>query len=608
MPSKPPIERHVRNAIRAAVLGAAFLLSFYLMFHTFSYDRENHRLMIASKAWSDFGAHIPMIRSFSYGANLTRLIHGQPVESPLYPGEPIRYHFGFYAIVGAFERIGLPLDWAFNLPSALGFFFLMIFIYLVSYELFANVFLSVLSVVFFLFNGSLSFLRFFAVHPLNINSLFDITTNSRFPAFGPWDGGDITAFWNLNIYTNQRHLALSYAIILAVLWILLRRSKKQKPWLSAIGIALLSSLLLFCNFPAASIFFVFALSLFIFKKETRLPLIIAAIVTSPALLYLTHVANIHSDIVWQPGYLASPATAKSIFTFWVDNVGLNVLLIPLGLALSPKHIRRIFLLPLAVIFVLPNLYRFSPDMINNHKFFNFFVIIGNMFSAYAIVRITNCISKALGGYDIFADRFPSPDTKKTSDSTVRHQDMDTDSLTGSGAKKFRTDRRAITVIVSTLCAGIIVCTLTLSGFIDLFPIINDAKGSIQDAPVNPDVVFFRTQTKPTDVILNSTWFYHPATLAGRSIFSGYTYFTWSYGYNQTAREQIQRDIYSADTVRDACMFLTQNNISYVELNPHTETFLQPNVRLWSSVLPVYENPDTHLKVFSVREMCKNIRP
>ena len=55
------------------VLFALFLFSFWLMFHTFSYDPKTSSMMIATKAWSDFGSHIPLIRSFSMGDNFDRL-------------------------------------------------------------------------------------------------------------------------------------------------------------------------------------------------------------------------------------------------------------------------------------------------------------------------------------------------------------------------------------------------------------------------------------------------------------------------------------------------------------------------------------------------------
>src|SRR3989344_5595347 len=163
----------------------ALLFSFWLMFHTFSYDARNNTIHIGRTLWSDFGAHIPLIRSFSMGDNFTLLLKGKP-EYPIYPGEPIRYHFLFYALVGLLERLGLGIDWALNIPSALGFFFLLFFIFAIVKKLFTDIRVAVLSVIFFLFNGSLAFLRFFALHPLSKNILYDIRNASAFPAAAPW--------------------------------------------------------------------------------------------------------------------------------------------------------------------------------------------------------------------------------------------------------------------------------------------------------------------------------------------------------------------------------------------------------------------------------------
>src|SRR3989338_2340453 len=92
-----------------------FLFSFWLMRRTLSYDPSASSILIGGKYWSDFCGHLPQIRSFSKGLNW-------PPEYPLFPGEPIRYHFLFYALVGLLEKSGLRLDWALNIPSALGFF------------------------------------------------------------------------------------------------------------------------------------------------------------------------------------------------------------------------------------------------------------------------------------------------------------------------------------------------------------------------------------------------------------------------------------------------------------------------------------------------------
>ena len=252
-------ERHFQNELRAALISIAILFSLFLMFHTFSFDTRAQSITIASKAWSDFGAHIPLIRSFSKGANFNRLSLAQPIESPLFPNEPVRYHFGFYSFVGLLERLGMRLDYAVNIPSALGFFLMLMMIFVFSYALFSNIFVSILSVIFTLFNGSLSFIRFFADHPIFLNTPIDIVTNSKFPSFGPWDGGLISAFWTLNIYTNQRHLALAYGLSLLIIFMTLKKSKN-------IYIALIISILLYIHFPAALMATIFLAWIFLVEK------------------------------------------------------------------------------------------------------------------------------------------------------------------------------------------------------------------------------------------------------------------------------------------------------------------------------------------------------
>jgi len=547
-----------------SIVGIAVTLafSFYLMLHTFSYDRTRHELQIASKAWSDFGAHIPLIRSFSYGPNFSRLFSGQPVESPLFPGEPIRYHFGFYALVGILERAGLPIDLALNIPSALGLTLLVCAIYLTALRFFKERGVAFFSVVFFLFNGSLSFLQFFYTHPLNSDTLTDIMTNDRFPAFGPWDGSTISAFWNLNIYTNQRHLALSYGLVLLNILLLVFPHKRiaKHPLVRAMILSATTSILLFIHYPAALIFAVFALSIFFNTPETRKPLILAGLLSLPAMILLSRISNTSANIIWQPGYLSRSVTIPAMLSYWFENIGLHFLFIPLGLILAPKNIRKIFLGPVLVLFILPNLFRFSPDMINNHKFLNFFLIIGNMFSAYAVTRILKRF-----------DNIP-----------------------------MRQLRKPLQWIVGT---GLIII-LTLSGIIDLFAVINDTKGTVPDVHSDPDTAYILNKTDLYAVIANSTWLYHPASIAGRAIFSGYTYFTWSYGYNQGGRESEQTALYQSPDLSMLCNRLKSEGIAAVELNERPEQYLSPNMDLWNNLIPDYENPQSGRRIYITEHICR----
>jgi hypothetical protein len=529
--------------------------SYWLMFHTFSFNREKQALEIASTCWSDFGSHIPLIRSFTYGANLTKVLRLSPPEYPHFPNEPIRYHFLFYLMVGIFEKIGLPIDYAFNLPSLLGFALLLVMIYTVAQNLFHSRLTGILSVILFIFNGSFSVFSFFSNHLSSANIFKDLLTVSRFPSFGPWDGGLVSAFLNLNIYTNQRHLGISFGLALFVIFLALKfKTGEKKTWIIPITISFITGLLLLLNQAAALLAVVFAGWIMVRAKNI---MAIAVIVISglPLLfLYLTLIES-SSPLVFDPGYLvAKPLTLSGFLVYWLYNFGIHLFVIPLGIILAPKK-TRVFLIPLLLVFIIPNLIRFSPDMINNHKFFNFFLIIGTMYSAWVIRRLI----------------------------------MTT---------------RLLVRIPATVIALFLAVTLTASGVIDFLVIVNDIKGSLPDVAANPDARFILENTQPDTVVLNSTWFYHPASLAGRSVFSGYPYFTWSYGYDKDKREEIARAIYNASSAASACRLLIQNNIAYVETRDKGE-YVEINKKLWNQDrLPAaYKSRVSGLMYFRTIEIC-----
>ncbi|MBU2632747.1 hypothetical protein KKG52_03455 [Patescibacteria group bacterium] len=131
-----------KNQLEFLLVTLFFIFSWWLMFLTFSYN--NGEMQIATRVWSDFASHIPLIRSFSFGYNF-------PTEFPLFPGEPIRYHFLFYFFVGIIEKLGLRIDYALNIPSIFGFTFLLFMIYFFAKGVFKSKFIGILSVVFFSF-------------------------------------------------------------------------------------------------------------------------------------------------------------------------------------------------------------------------------------------------------------------------------------------------------------------------------------------------------------------------------------------------------------------------------------------------------------------------
>jgi len=514
----------MRKLLYFTFFSILFLFSFWLMNHTLSYDPSTSAILVGGKYWSDFSHALPLVRSFSYGSNL-------PPQYPGYPGEPIRYHFLFFALVGLLEKIGLRFDWALNIPSALGFFALILMIFVLAKKLFAHTSVAALSVIFFLFNASFSWLDFIRRHPLA-----DLPSLAQFPAFAPWNQSIIAAFWNLNIYTNQRHLGLSFALALAVIYILYTGGRR----LYLVG--LLLGILLLINQAAFAAAGLFAFWFFISRPVLRRPLTLSAIGSLPPILFSLLFTRTSPHILFKPGFLLTdPLTLTSFTWYWLQNIGLHLLLIPLGFLLAPPKTRTL-IIPLLALFILPNLFQFSVDMVNNHKFFNFFLIVGSMFTAHLLIRFKPLL--------------------------------------------------------------VLLPFLVLGGLIDFFPVLNDHYYSLSDYPKNPDVKFFAESTPRDAVVLNSTWFYHPASLAGRKIFNGYSYFTWSFGYDQTGRERLTQAIYSASSLPSACTLLVNNRINFVELSARSEEFLRPNITLWhNQFIPAYTNPISGLTVYSTAQNC-----
>lgn len=531
-----------RKILGEAVFIALLLIfSFWLMFHTFGYNPKTNSILIGSRLWSDFGANLPMIRSFSMGTNLDRMIHVEATDYPLYAGEPIRKHFLFYALVGFLERIGLRIDWALNLPSALGFFALLLGIYLLAQKLFRSTAISFLSVLFFLFNGSLSFIKYFSEH-----SVRELSTIVEFPSFAPWGPGDITAFWNLNIYTNQRHLAAGFAIgVWFLIWVL----KSNKAVVGAVLWGLVIGILPYFHQPMLLIMAILLGSCFLFfPSERRFILItgsIAFLFVVPQVMLMPK----GESLGWFPGYLIhDDLTVPRFLWYWFQNLGLHAIFIPLGFFFIPRTPKKM-LAPLFFIFLVANLFRFSVEVAASHKFFNFALILGNMISAYVVVWIS---------------------------------------------------RRMWPIAMP------LVGILVLSGAIDFMVVKNDVSGSIADVTADPRASWIATNTPRDAVFLDSSYLYHPASMAGRSIFLGWPYFPWSEGYKGD-RMNTMKTMYESRDPGIFCPILRENNISYVTVedthgNPNLPQIDEAYFR--GTFRALFQTDD--YAIFGVADMCNGI--
>lgn len=539
-----------------------FAFALWLMFHTFSYNPSTNSMLLGQKVWSDFAQHIAVIRSFSHGANISRLFGPGPVEFPLYAGEGMRYHFLFYAFVGILEALGMRIDWALNIPSAAGFAALLLGIFALAKYLFKDARVAALSVVFFLLNGSLAFLRFFSLHPLSLATLTDIRTVWEFPAFAPWGAGLVSAFWNLNIYTNQRHLALAFAAIIVFILSLLRSEKLPSHLQVKFGLVwgVVFGLFPFFHQPSLLIVGIMVACYFLLFPALRLMLGTVGVVTAalalPQIIPLMYGGA--KTFSWYPGYLIyGNVTVRSFLVYWFHNLGFHALLIPLGFFLIPRRAQKT-LAPLVAIFVVANLFKFSVEAAANHKFFNFALILGSMISAYVVVQLYS--------------------TAQTLRSIVA------------------------TAFVQVLVVWLVVA-LTFSGVIDFFVVANDTKGAITDVAANRAASWIENNTPKDAVFLNSSYMYHPASLAGRSIFLGWPYFAWSAGYEED-RMPIMQQMYEGKDPFVYCPLFARYGIDYITVEDTHDDPNLPRIDTWyffSSFTPMFTTES--YGIFTTDELC-----
>ncbi len=529
------------------VLLIGLIFGSFLMFSSFS--RENNTLLISTKAWSDFASHIPLIRSFSLGDNF-------PPEYPLFPGETIKYHFLFYAGVGILEKIGLPIDLALNIPSILGFVILIFLIYLLGKTIFGSRMVGLMSAIFFIFNSSLSYIYYFKNNPLSLTSLKNIPLIDNFQSFAPYDNGVVSAFWNLNIYTNQRHLALSFGLSLLLIYFLIRPvfEKKKQDIKVAIILGVVLGLSFFLHMAVFLMTGVVILFLAIFfskiRKNAFIVLILAGLIALPQYLYLNSSPGFKMFL--NPGYLVANTLTLSKFTeFWIYNLGISIILIPLGFIFSNSKQRKI-LLSFIPLFIIGNLIQFSPEIAANHKFFNYISIITNMFCAFALYILW---------------------------------------------KKNNLLKPILAIFAFLMIFG---------GIIDFFPLYNDHKITINDYKSNPNSTWILKNSNPDSIFLNTIYIYDPASMAGRKIFFGWPYFAWSQGYDTYKRGDVLKEILGSENKNTACKLLRENDIDFVSIkvDPVPNPDIPPISSLWSSEFtPSYQNRKENYTIYKTETNC-----
>ena len=289
---------------------------------------------------------------------------------------------------------------------------------------------------------------------------------------------------------------------------------------------LLLGALPFWNAPVFTAAFAVLSFLFILFPYRRYMLglaLTAAVVGLPQVLSLRsgNARTGASLIHW--GYTLGNVPILQVVKYLGFTFGVKWLLILVALIFGSWLHWRLFI-AIFSLFLLTFCFQFSEEALANHKFLNIWLVVANLFVAYALWRLWHTRIK---GWSI----------------------------------PFR--------LVAILLASPIV----IGGIIDLFPIHN---ASFVYTRYTDDrlMKWVETETKPDAVFLTDKFVNHPILLAGRRIFYGYTYFTWGAGYDLPKREAAYKLMFESKNPHQVFTLLKANGIDYVAFDGGIRSFFK----------------------------------
>lgn len=528
-----------------AVLG----LVIRMMFLTFFVSKGT--LYVGLSVFSDFAPHLGMIRSFSYGNNF-------PTSYSHFAGEDIRYHFLFQFLVGNLEYLGMRLDFAFNLPSIFGMAATCILLYALAVRMTGKRMVGYLTTLFFLFRSSPSFFRYLATLPKG-EVLNGVKTQTEFISFTQNEGW---GFWNLNVYCNQRHLALALAAMLLALHFFMPylyqmggkllkirtdlKEKKQKATivdklyhipvyvkelffsrsafltahpLQALLLGILLGGLAFFNgsvliAACSMLFFMAAFS------DRRLDYLITAVVA--LCLSLLESKLFVTGAVVSPkyyfGFLADNKTLFGAVDYMIQLWGILILFV-LGYLLLGNGVKRyltfVYAVPLFLAFTLS----LTVDIGVNHKFIIMSEMLLSFFPALILTELMekNC--------------------------------------------RWLTDR----LLMRRVAAVVLIVLLTITGIFE-YAIVerrNQKQNNLTFRMDDPLTMWLKENANSDDVILSSWYHLHRVVLGGGMLYYGWPYYAWSAGYDTSYREKMVARMFTASSPERLDQMITENGIRFI---------------------------------------------
>jgi DNA-binding beta-propeller fold protein YncE len=269
----------------------------------------------------------------------------------------------------------------------------------------------------------------------------------------------------------------------------------------------------------------------------------SGVIALPQMLYLaTGSGRAHMPKLLHWGYTIDHPTVENVTKYLGFTFGFKWLLIALALVFATNLQRRFFLAFLSLIAVA-FCFQFTIEVLGNQKFIHIWVIIANLFAAFALWRLwrLRVVGTTLPG-------------------------------------KFA-------AIVTTLL-------IIPGGIIDFFPIHNTGWSEVTYKN-DPLMDWLNKNTTPREIFLTDRFVNHPLLMAGRRVFYGWPYYAWSAGYDASKRDRVYTELFESRDPWKLYRMLKENDINYVGFDGavrQTQFIKRLNEQLYATYFPkVFED-------------------
>ena len=568
------------------------VISAFLFFYTFRI--HNGILENGFTTFSDLAPHTAMTSSFGVSSNF-------PTQYMHYSGDGIQYHFFFYFFCGVLEFLGLPIDYALNLPSIIAMVCCFMLLGLLTVLLSGRRLGFIIAPILVLFRSSFNVFSLIGdcmKHGYTMQSTFQLLKDSyRWFDNTPYDNWGI---WAINVYANQRHLMFGVSMIMILVFLFIphvrrlcisvmnkdfkeavisrnawipRKNDPLHPIKNLIFALIIVLVMPYIHGSAliAGLLILFGMAII---SENRLSYLAVAVVSVCSSYIQTRLfSGSYKNLVafsLEKGFVSESETLKGQLSYLIYITGFTLALAFIfAVAWCAKDIikkKPIYRSLLVVCFLLPLVFAFNfrvtKEMLANHKFIQISLIFMSIFVATVLCNLFVLPIKALRSHVVLPELLP----------------LDNDELAEKMNQETKEEKKPLGLplhmyipaqILSVITALCLCIGLTGTGLVEWRTYINLNKDHI-DINTNSELVdWIEHNTKPSDVFLTPMWSVNRFYLAGRPSYYGWPYYAWSAGHDTDKRDKIYQWLVTGcggdiDTFKAYCK---ERGIKYLVFDP-----------------------------------------